>query len=468
MRTSQEITDLINYQSNEIMSAIFNDLLQDNSQPDIDLQGLMDRYRRNVAILKKTLPVGSPDYKANNQLINDHRGFIVRQGITYFLGKKIKTEINVADEKFKQTMTKILLDFERLNDIPDLDLTTELYCSVCGEAARLLYIDGAGKERAMNIVPWEVCFIFDKTTDELKYAMIYYDVTVINVQTGAKVKVKYIEWYDESNVYYYRENAANLGHFMQDPEQPSQKHGFVGVPLIQFLNNEADDGDFEPVESLIDAYDQTISNAQDELDDYRNAYMVFHGINIDEDTVRRAKATGAFGSDQEFTVEFLTKQLNDQYQQNHKETLAQNIFKFSNRVDFSSPTILSGTVSGIALARLLQSLENDASMKEAKFTKGIRRMYQLLQTSWTRKKIPFDYLTLEFQFTRNLPIDLTYLGQAVTAFFGKIPLEKLYKLLPFIDDVPAAIKQFEEESTAGINLNNFPGLDQLTNNQTGQ
>ena len=59
--------------------------------------------------------------------------------------------------------------------------------------------------------------------------------------------------------------------------------------------------------------------------------------------------------------------------------------------------------------------------------------------------ITIDYLTITFQFTRNLPVDLAYYGDILTKYFGKVPLKILYSLLPFIDDPATAIDALLEE-----------------------
>jgi len=188
--------------------------------------------------------------------------------------------------------------------------------------------------------------------------------------------------------------------------------------------------------------------------------MVFRGVRPDEEAMEKAKLTGAFGSeDPEFDVKFLIKELQGVFHENHKKTLTENIFKFSKRIDFTNPNIASGVISGIAMQRMLQALENDATMKERKYTKGLREQFRLLCSSWKRKNIVINYMDILFQFTRNLPVDLEYYGTVLANFFGRVPMKIIYSLLPFITDVQGAIDMMNEEREGMINLDT-----QSTNN----
>lgn len=45
--------------------------------------------------------------------------------------------------------------------------------ALCGVAYRLLYIDKHGEERAMNIPPWEVIKVMDRSINEFQYVIQY-------------------------------------------------------------------------------------------------------------------------------------------------------------------------------------------------------------------------------------------------------------------------------------------------------
>jgi len=82
------------------------------------------------------------------------------------------------------------------------------------------------------------------------------------------------------------------------------------------------------VEALIDAYDKTVSDAQNEIEEFRLAYLLLTGAEIDEDTLIKARATGVIELPAEGDAKYLTKVLQTEFIENQKNTLERNIFRF--------------------------------------------------------------------------------------------------------------------------------------------
>jgi len=399
-------------------------------------------YKGERAIDDRTLKVGTPDYKSNNKMSNDFPGLVIDQGVTYTYSKNIAVSLDNGTEKDN----KSIQDFRKANSIHDLNLKTGLYSSTCGTTGRLCYYDKEGNARVMMSKPWETIYIKNTTTDEVEYAMIYYKIKIIEV--GKQPKDVYrVEWYDKNMVYFYIENSVDAT-YREDTDHPPQEHGFQYVPVVEFPNNDLRQGDYFKVQELMDGYDRLISDAQNELEDNRNSYMKFKGVVPTEKIMAAAKLTGAFGSeDDEFDVSWLLKDLDAPFYENQKNTIRENIFNFTKRVDMSDEKFSGSAQSGEGRKWKLLALENDASMKETKFRSSLREMYKVL---FSGKGINIDYLDLTFQFTRNLPVDLAYYGDILTKYFGKVPLKVLYSLLPFIDDPEGTIKMLlEEQGTVG-------------------
>lgn len=446
---AREIEKILEQGNNKIISKIFRDLIKEHEPRRLQMIKLYNEYMGELPIKDRETVIGNPEWKSNNKLSNDYRTMIIDQGLAYTFGLPIKYELDESVKSNKRIIETVN-NFKAQNKLDDLDFTTSFYAAICGYSARLLYIDEQGATRVMNIKPWEVHFVYSQTIDELQYAMIYYDVNVVDVSSNQSKKLLYVEWYDKENVYYYREISPGSLEFEPDPDNPKNvhPHGFDGVPVIKYKNNDSERGDFEKVRDLIDAYDRLISDAQNELEDYRNAYMIFKGVIPDEETIRRAKFTGAFGSDdKDFEVEFLTKNLNSEFLENHKKTLNENIYKFSYRVDMSDEKFSGAGQSGESRKWKLLALENDAITKEKKFKAATTEMFRLIGSNWLKLNlVPKDfYKLITMQFTRNLPVDLEYYGKIITAFWGKLSIKTIYSLLPFIEDPELELKLKEKE-----------------------
>lgn len=340
--------------------------------------------------------------------------------------------------------------FIKINKIDDLDAKTLKMAVICGYAARLCYVDKNGERRVMDVPPWETIFIKDRSLDETQYALRYYPVTVAD--GGNKTIKTRVEWYDNEKITFYIE--GNNGDFVLDntEEVNPRPHLFRHVPLIEFLNNDEKMGDFEKVESLIDAYDRLISDAQNILEDFRSAYLVFEGQDApDPEMIAKMKKARAISGPGK--VYYLVKEINDKFLENQKETLRKNIYRFSQTLDMGDEAFQSSE-SGEARKWRMLELETKAIVKERKFSAALREMFKVI-CSYVGEEM--DYLSFDWQFRRNTPIDLQYLGDVVSKLKGKISDETLLKLLPFIDDPRAELERMREEYDAML-----PVLDQQT------
>ncbi|ADE87489.1 portal protein [Deep-sea thermophilic phage D6E] len=406
--------------------------------------GLYNRY------LGSGLPIQSrqlPDpKKPNNKIPNDYRGYIINQVVGYLWGQPISYSIdsrNYDEARLKEYHDR-LSRFNALNSIDDLDSELGKIMSICGYAARLLYIDKNGEERAMNIFPWEAVFVEDG--GEITHAIRYYKVKDLNNNEYTKV-----ELYDGTNVTFF---IGDGDVFIMDSEG-SQPHLFDYVPLIRFQNNDEEQGDFEKVEALIDAYDKIISDSVNEIETFAHAYMKFKGVEADEETINNAKQTGGFSVPQDGDVGFITKDINDNFVENNKKTLNENIHKFSASVDMSDEKFSGGAQTGESRKWKLIALENKAGTKARKFGKGLREQFKVLCSAWQKKGIDLDYLDIFWEFKRNVPIDLSYVADYASKLNGIHSKHTLLSQIPYIDDVNYELELMRQEQEEQVNLDMF-------------
>jgi SPP1 family phage portal protein len=250
---------------------------------------------------------------------------------------------------------------------------------------------------------------------------------------------------------------ARVGQDLQPVSQ--QPHFFDRVPLIDFQNNRELLGDFEKHESLIDGYDRLVSDAQNEIEEFRQAYLIFKGVTPDAETIKQAKESGAFGCEKEDSIEYLTKQINDQFVENQKKTLRENIYRFSKTVDVNADTFTGSGASGEARKWLLLALENRGSKMALKFQSGTHRMFRVLSSSWKRKAIGIEPDAIEVTLDRNLPVELKTEAEIQQALNGVVSNRTRLKLFSPVKDVDAEMKEMEEENDLKINLDDVPTDD---------
>lgn len=417
------------------------------------MKRLYNAYKAEELDILTRPPVDSQ--QANNKLVNAFRTNIVNQAVGYIFGEPIQYGVDVDDEGLQESFNEWIKRYRLLNRVQDLDATTGKFMTVCGYGLRLNYIDKILNERTMNIYPWEGIVINDGSLDEPQYGMIYYQ---IDVREGDSSNKRYmIEWYDQTNVSYFLETSGGrFEPYEGNNGKEDHPHLFKYMPLVKFKNNDEEQGDFEIVEPLIDAYDRLVSDAQNVIEDFRSAYLVFEGGDAptkDEvDAMKRARAIAGPGK-----VSYLTKEIADEFLENQKDTLKANIYRFTQSVDMDDDAFHSAE-SGEARKWRLMALENKAIVKERKFDAALREQFRIL-TSYQRSP-NIDYLDFTWEFRRNLPIDLQYLGEVAMKFKGILSHKTILSLLPFVDDPQAEYDEYIEEMGGTIDLDDYDDGDE--------
>ena len=439
---------------NSTWSGWLKDYVESENQRRLRIQKLYKEYKGKVAVLERTM---DDPLKKNNRLPNDYRGLIVDQCVGYLFGNPVTYTIEGDyPDHIRERVGTYFSRWINQQSTDDLDYTTGKYMAVCGVAYRLAYINTKGMESVCHVDPWECNVIKDGRTGLPQYGVRFYTVT--ETYNGTNYELIQAEVYDEKTIYLLKQNPEK--DFIMQEGYP-KPHGFVGVPLIEYENNDEQMGDFEKVAKLIDAMDYTLSDVQNEIEEFRNAYMVLKGAEVDEDDLQSIRQTGAIQIPPDADVSFLTKQIDDAFIENHKKTLNEHIYKFSHSVDMGDDKFSGGSQSGESRKYKLLPLENKAKTKERKFVKANRDMFACLASVWQVKGMPVDPLDISMQFTRNLPIELKSEAEMVDKLAGHISQETLFTLLSFISD-PQKEKDMilkEKMDEPVIDLDEFEEVD---------
>ncbi|EST12054.1 phage portal protein [Sporolactobacillus laevolacticus] len=399
------------------------------------------------------------DDKVNNKINNAYDAEITDTKVGYLFGSPITYN---ADEQ--TGIQETLSDFNKRNNIEDADSELGKKATICGYGARLLYIDPDGNEAAMTVNPWEAIILSE--TDDItnpKYALRYYKTFTWGANgknPDEKVDVFNADFYDVATIFHF-ESTDGEDYLLKE----SKPHMFDYCPLFGVPNNQEMKGDAEKVLPLIDAYDRTLSDVSNEIEQYRLAYLVAKGAFLDETDQENMKRTGVINLDDETQdVKYLTKELNDSIIEHHLDRLEENIMRFSKSVNFSDESF-GTTVTGVAMRYKLMALEHKAITMERKMTAGLRYQFKVLCSAWSKKRLanPDDYLQIDFQFKRNLPDDILSDAQASVALKGVVSEQTRLSLLPFVTNVKDEMDRMHED--AAIAAESVYGPETLPNNQ---
>ena len=438
-----------------ISGELIGEMIEEHRATQRKILGFYERYKasvQGVPILSRkpveyedfeTGAVRRIDNKVNNKLNNAFDAEIVDTKIGYMFGHPISYEVDKRENELT-SLTEAIQEFNLRNNVEDKDSEWGKKAAICGYSARLAFIDKEGKERIINVNPWECIFLSDTDYTEPEFALRYYDIDD---------NVTQAEFYDGAN-YYTFDNKAS-GYVLREV----RPHTFDYCPLFGLPNNEELMADAEKVMNLIDAYDRTLSDANNEIEQYRLAYLVLKGMGADEETLAQLKRNGIFellGDNDE--VSYLTKNINDTMIENHLNRLEENILRFAKSVNFSDESF-GGSITGVAMRFKLLALENKCITMERKMTAALRYQFKVICSAWAKKGICSneDYLKVYFSFKRNLPANLIDEADTTMKLKGLVSEETRLSLLSFVDDVQYEIDTMKEEAEGLIDLDALGG-----------
>ena len=377
------------------------------------------------------------DNKVNNMLNNSFDSEIVDTKVGYMFGIPIAYDVDKEQASIQSLLDQVQT-FNLRNNVEDKDSEWGKKAAICGYGARLCYIDEETNERIANINPWEV-IILSETGDiaEPTFAIRYYTRAT---ETGSQDVAMF---YDDTKAYRFVSDSQTGGYRLED----EKLHLFDYCPLFALPNNEELKGDAEKVYNLIDAYDRTLSDASNEIEQYRLAYLILRGVGMDEETMADVQRHGMFelfGENDD--VKYLTKDINDALIEHHLDRLEENILRLAKSVNFGDGTF-GTSVTGVALKYKLMALESKCMTMERKMVAALRYQFKVLCSSWNKrnKLNKDDYLKVFFTFKRNIPVDLLNEAQATAALAGFVSERTRLAALPIVDDPQYEIDEMTNE-----------------------
>ncbi len=371
-----------------------------------------------------------PAYKPDNRIVVNFPKYIVDTMNGFFIGNPIKI---VADDEAVSDFVEYL---DQYNDQDDNNAELSKLCSVFGKGYEMYFADEEAELCITYLSPLEAFMIYDESIIERPLYFVRRYTDRDNVECGSI-----------SNSYGVRNFQVTGGFKWLDEWQP---HYFGGVPATEYVENAERQGLFEPVMSVVNAYNKAISEKANDVDYFADAYMKVLGVTLDEEGLKHIRDNRIINFEGEnaekLVVDFMGKPESDTTQENLLNRLERLIFQISMVANISDENF--GNSSGVALKYKLQAMSNLEKTKERKFTSGMNRRYKLL-FSHPSSKVPKDaWVQLHYRFTPNIPANLLEEAQIAAQMEGITSHETQLKVLSIVDNVQDELNKIEEENKA--------------------
>lgn len=394
-----------------------------------------NRYKKLLAAYESDHDIlhqaEKPNNKPDNRIVVNFPKYIVDTMNGFFIGNPIKV---TAEDK---AVAEYIEYLDQYNDQDDNNAELSKIMSIYGKGYEMYFTDEEAAQCITYLTPIEAFMIFD---DSILERPLYF------VRRYADREK--IEWGSISNEYGVRYFKITGG--VKWTDEDWTPHYFPGVPATEFIENAERQGVFEPVLSMVNAYNKAFSEKANDVDYFADAYLKILGVLLDEkglNHIRDNRIINFEGTDiEKLIVEFMDKPDGDSTQEHLLDRLEKLIFHISMVANISDENF--GAATGIALKYKLQAMSNLEKTKERKFTSGMNRRYRLLFGHPASKVQKDAWVQLHYTYTPNFPANLLEEVQIAAQMEGITSHETQLTVISAVEDVQGELEKIEEENKA--------------------
>ena len=397
-----------------LQKALFTHL---QNQSEIDY--LYRYYRGDQPILYREKEVRP---EINNMVVENRANEIVSFKTGYLVGEPVQYvsrggEKSIADEVLR------LNDYMLSEDKASKDEELVDWMHICGTSYRMAMPDSMADVEE-DEAPFEI-FTLDP-----RYAFVVYSV---GLGHKSMMGVRYVKKEDGTlvfscwteNRYFEVLNTWSVVH---------QEDQILGIPIIEYPANNARLGAFEIVIPLLDAINMTESNRVDGVEQFIQALMLFHNVDISADDFGTLKELGAIkykdiDSTLKAEITYLNSELNQAQTQTLVDSMYETVLTICGMPNRNGGTSTSDTGTAVIMRDGWSAAESRAKGMEPIFKKSEKEFLKLvLRICRDMGNLSLKLSALEIRFTRR---NYENIAQKVTVLTQMLACKKLAPELAF-------------------------------------
>lgn len=393
---------------------------------------LMNYYLGKHDIINRRRADGG---RINNRLVCNHAKYIVDMIKSYLVGNPVSYAC--SDGYDIEAVKNCYLE----QDMAGIDCEIEKEMSIFGKSYEMVYTDEHSLPRSVRLSPLNSFMVYScRVSEKPLFGVHYYRKFDIK---GNVVGVYCVVC--DAVAFYTFENDSDS--FVNMKMTGVNLHYFGEVPIIEYRNNEEMQGDFEQLIPLINAYNLLASDRMNDKEQFVDAFLFLTGIDIDSDQAKKLKEERILMGYEGATAQYLAKVMSENDVQVLRDSLKQDIHRFSMVPDLSDETF-GNNLSGVAIKYKLMGFEQHVRNKERYFTKGLKKRF-VLYNNFLSLKGSMEYVPIhrvDIIFTRNLPVNELEVSQMINNLRGIATNETLLAQLSFIKDADEEAQLAEKEN----------------------
>jgi len=382
-----------------------------------------------------------PDTLFNNKVMVNHAKYIVDTTTGYLLGNPVDYQVN------DNVNIEPLLDAYKAQTMENTDFELAKGCGIFGMNYEYVYANEESEPCSVTLDVRNTIIVYDDSMVHNKLFGVTYRPVFNDAKDQRPDAYEIVVATDKELIHYRMDfNGTSLDETDREP------HFFGKVPIVEYKNNSEMLGDFEPVLSLIDAYNLIQSDRVNDREQLVDAILCFYGMDFDDEQMSELKLKRALsGIPTDGKVEFLTKAINEGDVDVLRKTIEADIHKISMVPNMSDANFV-GNASGVAIRYKLLAFEQTVKNKERFFEKALMERFELYShyLSVKSKMAEVKKEDVDAVFKRNLPSNDFETSQMITNLRGLIDDELLASQLSFVDDASETVAIAKEQAGEAV------------------
>lgn len=357
-----------------------------------DMEYLYAYYTGRQPVLNRQKEV-RPEIK--NTVVENRANEIVSFKVGYLMGEPIQY-VSRSDSKSVADKITTLNGYCLSEDKAAKDKELADWFHICGTAYRMVLPDSVF-ERESDEAPFEIY------TLDPRFAFVVY---ANSIGEPPIMGVKYIQRSDGAVIYsiYTKDRYFEVENQSKIVREEAQS---LGIPIIEYPANNARLGAFEIVLPLLDAINTVDSNRLDGVEQFVQALMLFHNVDISGDDFSKLRDEGALkfkDIDPQYKAEikYLTSELNQSQTQTLVDHLYNTVLTICGMPNRNGGTSTSDTGSAVIMRDGWSAAEARAKDSELMFKLSEKEFLKLvLHICSDLSDLELKLSNVEVRFTRR-------------------------------------------------------------------
>lgn len=391
---------------------VLDDTIYQHQTNSADIQYLYDYYRGNQPILQR---IKEQRAEICNKIVENRANEIVSFKVGYLMGEPIQY-VNRSGEEAVADMINTLNEFVFAEDKAAQDKELADWFTICGTAFRMVLPDDPGDE---DEAPFEIY------TLDPRYTYVVYHSGLGNKPVMA---VKYVETVEHGIIFSVYTETEYFE--IQDGKIiKNEPHTLGAIPIIEYPANTARLGAFEIVLPLLDAINEVNSNRLDGVEQFIQAFLMFKGVDIDDEDFKALKALGGLKLPADGDAKYLAQELNQTQTQTLVDYLYQTVLTICGMPNRNGGSSTSDTGSAVIMRDGWSAAEARAKDTELMFKKSEKKFLKLiLNIASTLRGLSLKLSDIEIRFTRRNYENIQEKAQVLTTMLAN---DKIHPKLAF-------------------------------------